>query len=197
MSATGRSGPIRIELRFPQNDLRIWNTSEIDKAVRPLLEKEWSYVSDWDIPLSIKATIRNGGMPTFHRRRRKTTPQYILLIDQKSPRDHLAGLYADLGAELRRRDVAVEWFFYDHIPYRCWRDRREPSSFTNVERLATEFDGRAVVGKLDVDANQEFAAKYGVRNIPTVLIFQNGEVVGRQVGVAPKKTYTDAIDGLL
>ncbi len=137
----GRSGPIRIELRFPQNDLRIWNTSEIDKAVRPLLEKEWSYVSDWDIPLSIKATIRNGGMPTFHRRRRKTTPQYILLIEQKTPRDHLAGLYADLGAELRRRDVAVEWFFYDNIPYRCWRDRREPSSFTNVERLAAEYDG--------------------------------------------------------
>ncbi len=137
----GRSGPIRIELRFPQNDLRIWNTSDIDKAVRPLLEKEWSYVSDWDIPLSIKATICNGGMPTFHRRRRKTTPQYILLIEQKSPRDHLAHLYADLGVELRRRDVAVEWFFYDHIPYRCWRDRREPSSFTNVDRLATEYDG--------------------------------------------------------
>ena len=56
--------------------------------------------------------------------------------------------------------------------------------------------GKAVVGKVDVDANQEFAAKYGVHNIPTVLVFQNGEVVGRQVGVAPK-TYTDAIDALL
>ena len=63
-----------------------------------------------------------------------------------------------------------------------------------VEELAEE--GYAV-GKVDVDANQEFAAKYGVRNIPTVLVFQNGEVVGRQVGVAPKKTYTDAIDALL
>jgi thioredoxin 1 len=38
-------------------------------------------------------------------------------------------------------------------------------------------DGKVVVGKVDVDANQEFAAKYGVRNIPTVLIFHNGEVV--------------------
>jgi thioredoxin 1 len=66
-----------------------------------------------------------------------------------------------------------------------------------IDEVATEYDGKAVVGKVDVDANQEFAAKYGVRNIPTVLIFQNGEVVGRQVGVAPKKTYTDAIDALL
>ena len=66
-----------------------------------------------------------------------------------------------------------------------------------IDEIHTDYDGKAVVGKVDVEANQEFAAKYGVRNIPTVLIFQNGEVVGRQVGVAPKKTYTDAIDALL
>jgi thioredoxin 1 len=66
-----------------------------------------------------------------------------------------------------------------------------------IDEISTEYDGTAVVGKLDVDANQEFAAKYGVRNIPTVLVFQNGEVVGRQVGVAPKNSYSEAIDALL
>jgi len=66
-----------------------------------------------------------------------------------------------------------------------------------IDEISTEYEGKAVVGKVDVDANQEFAAKYGVRNIPTVLVFQNGEVVGRQVGVAPKQTYTNAIDALL
>jgi thioredoxin 1 len=66
-----------------------------------------------------------------------------------------------------------------------------------IDEIAAEYEGRAVVGKVDVDANQEFAAKYGVRNIPTVLVFQNGEVVGRQVGVAPKQTYADAINVLL
>ncbi|MFP9116429.1 thioredoxin [Flavobacterium sp. RNTU_13] len=66
-----------------------------------------------------------------------------------------------------------------------------------IEQIGEEYTGKAVVGKVDVDANQEFAAKYGIRNIPTVLIFQNGEVVGRQVGVAPKETYTKAIDALL
>ena len=66
-----------------------------------------------------------------------------------------------------------------------------------IEELATEYEGRAVVGKVDVDNNQEFTAKYGVRNIPTVLMFKNGEVVGRQVGVASKKTYTDSLDSLL
>jgi thioredoxin 1 len=66
-----------------------------------------------------------------------------------------------------------------------------------IDEISTEYADNAVVGKVDVDANQEFAAKYGVRNIPTVLVFQNGEVVGRQVGVAPKASYTDAIDALL
>ena len=66
-----------------------------------------------------------------------------------------------------------------------------------IDQISEEYDGKAVVGKVDVDANQEFAAKYGVRNIPTVLVFKNGEVVGRQVGVAPKNAYAEAIDALL
>lgn len=66
-----------------------------------------------------------------------------------------------------------------------------------IDEIAQEYDGKAVVGKVDVDTHQQFAAQYGVRNIPTVLVFKNGEVVTRQVGVAPKKTYTDAIEALL
>ena len=66
-----------------------------------------------------------------------------------------------------------------------------------VEELSTDFEGKAVVAKVDVDANQEFAAKYGVRNIPTILIFKGGEVVDKQVGVAPKATYTEKLDALV
>lgn len=66
-----------------------------------------------------------------------------------------------------------------------------------VEEISSEYEGKAVVGKVDVDSQQEFAAKYGVRNIPTVLIFKDGEIVGRQVGVASKDTYTKALDELL
>ena len=66
-----------------------------------------------------------------------------------------------------------------------------------IEDLSAEYEGKAVVGKVDVDANQEFAAKYGVRNIPTVLVFKDGEVVGRQVGAAPKNVYAEALDALL
>ncbi len=66
-----------------------------------------------------------------------------------------------------------------------------------IEELSQEYDGKAVVGKVDVDVNQEYAAKYGVRNIPTVLVFKDGEIVNRQVGVSPKKVYAEAIDAVL
>ena len=66
-----------------------------------------------------------------------------------------------------------------------------------IDQISEEDAGNVLVGKVDLDANQEFAAKYGVRNIPTVLVFHNGEVVGKQVGVAPKQTYADSLDALL
>lgn len=66
-----------------------------------------------------------------------------------------------------------------------------------IDELSKEYDGKAVVGKVDVDNNQEFAAKYGVRNIPTVLLFKNGELVDRKVGVSPKQVYAEAIDSAL
>lgn len=66
-----------------------------------------------------------------------------------------------------------------------------------IDELSNEFEGKAIVGKVDVDSNQEFASKYGVRNIPTVLVFQNGEVIARQVGVASKEVYAQAIEALL
>ena len=66
-----------------------------------------------------------------------------------------------------------------------------------IDELSNEYDGKAVVGKVDVDSNQECAAKYGVRNIPTVLLFKNGELVDRKVGVSPKQVYAEAIESAL
>lgn len=55
-----------------------------------------------------------------------------------------------------------------------------------VEELATEYEGKAVIGKLNVDHNPETAVKYGIRSIPALLYFKNGEIVDRQVGAVPK-----------
>lgn len=63
-----------------------------------------------------------------------------------------------------------------------------------VEELATEYEGKAVVGKVNVDNNQEIAGKFGIRNIPTLLVFKGGEVVDKQVGVVPKNVLAGKID---
>lgn len=55
-----------------------------------------------------------------------------------------------------------------------------------IEEIHSEYDGKAVIGKVDVDTNPGIATKYGIRNIPTLLIFKGGEVVDKQVGAAPK-----------
>lgn len=66
-----------------------------------------------------------------------------------------------------------------------------------MDQLTAEYAGKAIIAKVDVDSNQKFAAEYGVRNIPTVLVFKNGEVVEKQVGVAPKATYAQKIEAHL
>ncbi|NNC94126.1 MAG: thioredoxin [Chitinophagales bacterium] len=55
-----------------------------------------------------------------------------------------------------------------------------------IEQLSTEYDGKAVIGKVNVDNNPEISMKYGIRNIPTILFIKNGEVVDKAVGVVPK-----------
>ncbi len=55
-----------------------------------------------------------------------------------------------------------------------------------IEELAADFEGRAKVGKLDVDANGKIAAQYGIRSIPAILLFKYCQVVDQVIGVAPK-----------
>ena len=63
-----------------------------------------------------------------------------------------------------------------------------------VEKLAEAYDGRAKVGKLNVDENQQVAAKFGVMSIPTVLVFKDGEAVEQFIGVQSEQTLKSALD---
>jgi thioredoxin 1 len=66
-----------------------------------------------------------------------------------------------------------------------------------VAEIAEEYEGKAVVGKIDVDSNPGIATQYGIRNIPTILFFKNGEVADKQVGAVPKSVLTAKIEALL
>lgn len=66
-----------------------------------------------------------------------------------------------------------------------------------VEEMSQEYDGKALIGKVDVDSNPNVAIKYGIRNIPTVLFVKNGEVADKQVGAAPKQVFASKLNALL
>ena len=66
-----------------------------------------------------------------------------------------------------------------------------------VDELASEYEGTVVIGKVNVDENEELPAKYGIRNIPTLLFFKNGELVDKHVGAATKAILEEKIKKLL
>lgn len=66
-----------------------------------------------------------------------------------------------------------------------------------VEELSKEYDGKATIGKLNVDDNREIAAQYGIMSIPTLLFFKNGQIVDKQVGVVSKSDLKKKIEAQL
>ncbi len=66
-----------------------------------------------------------------------------------------------------------------------------------VEEIGKDYDGKAIVTKLDVDSNPGVTQKYGIRNIPTILFFKNGEIADKQVGAVPKSALVNKLEALL
>ncbi|HOI30927.1 MAG TPA: thioredoxin [Melioribacteraceae bacterium] len=66
-----------------------------------------------------------------------------------------------------------------------------------IEEMSAEYDGKAKIGKLDVDDNQQTAITYGVRSIPTVLFFKGGELKDTVIGAVPKQVFVEKLSKLL
>ena len=66
-----------------------------------------------------------------------------------------------------------------------------------VEEMSTEYDGKAVVVKCDVDTSPGVAQRFGIRNIPTALFFKDGDVANKQVGAVPKANFVSKLEALL
>ena len=66
-----------------------------------------------------------------------------------------------------------------------------------VEQIATEYEGRAVIGKVDIEQSPDIANRYGIRNIPTILFFKGGELVDKTVGLTSKAALTNMLNALL
>lgn len=65
-----------------------------------------------------------------------------------------------------------------------------------LDELATEYDGKVKIGKINTDEQQQLAAQYGVRSIPTLLFFKNGQVVNQMIGARGKRDFKAALDSV-
>jgi thioredoxin 1 len=66
-----------------------------------------------------------------------------------------------------------------------------------IEELAADFEGKATIAKVNTDEQQELAVKFGIRSIPSILFFKDGEVVDQMVGAASKEAFAEKINALL
>ncbi|MCB0631146.1 MAG: thioredoxin [Actinobacteria bacterium] len=66
-----------------------------------------------------------------------------------------------------------------------------------IEELSKEYDGKALIGKVNVDDNPQISMRYGIRSIPTILILKNGEVVDKQIGTTSKQALANKIEAVL
>jgi thioredoxin len=66
-----------------------------------------------------------------------------------------------------------------------------------IAEMSAEYEGKAIIGKVDVDSNPGISAKFGIRNIPTVLFIKGGEIKDKQVGAVPKSKLVEKLNALL
>ncbi|MBQ7157691.1 MAG: thioredoxin [Bacteroidaceae bacterium] len=67
----------------------------------------------------------------------------------------------------------------------------------DIEALAAEYEGKAIVGKIDVEESEDLAMQFGIRNVPTILFIKDGQVVDKVVGAAPKATFEEKLKAIL
>ena len=111
-----------------------------------LRARRHSEVQDLNVSLTLQKSLKNGGeYPDFAYSTRLEASQYLVLIDERNKKDHMARFYESLVRELNHRDITAEYYFYDKDPSLCWKKRSQAVGQISIAQLAATFAGYRLI----------------------------------------------------
>ncbi|MEM7658050.1 MAG: WG repeat-containing protein, partial [Bacteroidota bacterium] len=113
--------PLQAEER--EEDLILYTEEAFFEASRQLRNREIISSSELDIESSIKETLESGGFPQYRFKQKSKPPEYLVLIQKQSERDHLSMLFDQMILEISKQDIFAERFFFEQDPRLCWSER--------------------------------------------------------------------------
>lgn len=127
--ARGRKPPYEWPLHVEGPTLKEYSSEEFFRAARDLRRRQVGEFHRLDVAASVAATVQACGYPRFCYRPDSRTPEYLVLVESTSMRDHQAHLFDALCQALQREDLFVVRYFYDGDPRVCWAEHREGAMF--------------------------------------------------------------------
>lgn len=138
--------PLRQKLRVELPEINLYGNAYFGRVATLLRARRHSEVQDLNVALTLQKSLKNGGeYPEFTYSTRLEASQYLVLIDERNKKDHLARFYESLVRELNHRDITAEYYFYDKDPSLCWKKRSHAVSQISIAQLAATFAGYRLI----------------------------------------------------
>ncbi|MEM8890843.1 MAG: PKD domain-containing protein, partial [Bacteroidota bacterium] len=138
--------PLRQKLRIEMPELNLYGNAYFGRITTLLRKRRDSEVLDLNLAKSLQESLKQGGeYPIFAYSTRQQASQYLVLIEERNRKDHLARFYESLIKELNQRDITAEYFFYDHDPSLCWKQRSQPTTEVPLSQLLSTFAGYRLI----------------------------------------------------
>lgn len=137
--------PLRVNLEIEPSGWPKFDDPIQEEALLALRTRQLGLGETLDVRASLQATVEAGAIPTFRFHARSQAPQYLFLIEEKSSRDHYARYFGAWAAEMARRDINAECYYYRRSPQKCWRSYQDRDSHRSLTQLLSVYSDYRVV----------------------------------------------------
>ncbi|MDW3648611.1 MAG: SUMF1/EgtB/PvdO family nonheme iron enzyme [Bacteroidia bacterium] len=138
--------PLRQKLKIELPDLNLFGNDHFASVATQLRARRVSGIKSLDLAKTLSRSIQAGGeFPLFSYKDQLQASQYLVLIDESSPKDHLARFYHAMLSELNKRDITAEFYFYDKDPSLCWKRRSQAVTQISWSQLGATFAGYRLI----------------------------------------------------